>query len=64
VGAALVAGVGVGIYSDFADACSRVVRYSDPSLPNAARVAFYNERYEQFITLYPKLKADFHQLRY
>lgn len=64
VGAALVAGVGVGIYNDFADACSRVVRYSDPSLPNATRVAFYNERYEQFITLYPKLKADFHQLRH
>ena len=63
LGAALVAGVGVGIYTSFADVCSRVVRYSEPTQPNAERAALYSEYYAQFITLYPKLKDDFHRLR-
>ncbi len=62
VGAALIAGVGAGIYSSFADAKARVTRYSAPSLPDAARHAFYNERYAQFVSLYPTLKEDMHRL--
>lgn len=64
VGAALVAGVGMGVYASFGEARDRVVRYSEPSLPNAERMAYYNERYAHFVTLYPKLKADFHAMRY
>jgi sugar (pentulose or hexulose) kinase len=62
VGAALIAGVGAGIYSSFVDAKARVARYSAPTLPDPARHAFYNERYAQFVSLYPTLKDDMHRL--
>jgi xylulokinase len=62
VGATLIAGVGAGIYSSFADAKARVTRYSAPSLPDATRHAFYDERYAQFVSLYPTLRNDMHRL--
>jgi xylulokinase len=62
VGAALIAGVGAGVYSSFDDAKARVTRYSAPTQPDAARHAFYNERYTQFVALYPTLRDDMHRL--
>jgi xylulokinase len=62
VGAALIAGVGAGIYSSFDDAKARVTRYSAPTLPDAARHAFYDERYERFVGLYATLREDMHRL--
>jgi xylulokinase len=62
VGAALLAGIGVGIYDSFEEAVERTVRYGDPTDPNPALSATYAERYAQFQSLYPRLRRDFHQL--
>ncbi|MDZ4767386.1 MAG: xylulokinase, partial [Chloroflexota bacterium] len=62
VGAALLAGVGAGVYPDLAAACARTARYDSVTEPDAARGAIYAELYEQYLGLYPKLQMDFHRL--
>ncbi len=62
VGAALIAGVGVGVYRDLAEACERTVQYGDITEPDAARHARYDVLYAHFRELYPRLKGDFHRL--
>lgn len=62
VGAALLAGVGAGVYRDFADATSRVVQYGAVTEPDPARHERYEALYQQYLGLYPKLREDFHQL--
>jgi xylulokinase len=58
VGAALLAGVGVGVYRDFQDAIRQGVRRSEePVLPDAGRAAMYAEAYERYLRLYPALKG-------
>lgn len=58
VGAALLAGVGVGVYGGYAEACGRVVRYGDEIFPRPDHVDRYAQLYEVFTGLYPKLKED------
>ncbi len=62
VGAALLAGVGVGVYRDINEACERTVQYGDITQPDAARHARYDVLYAHFRELYPRLKGDFHRL--
>ncbi|NPV67365.1 MAG: xylulokinase [Anaerolineae bacterium] len=62
VGAALLAGVGAGIYPSFAAACAQVVRLGPETAPLPDHQAIYQALYEQFTGLYPLLKADFHRL--
>ncbi len=62
VGAALLAGVGVGLYPNLSTACQQVVQYGPLTEPNTAPQAQYTERYEQFKQLYPRLRSDFHRL--
>jgi xylulokinase len=62
VGAALLAGVGAGIYPDLAVACQRVVQYGSVTAPNLARQAQYSQLFARFVELYPRLREDFHWL--
>lgn len=62
VGAALLAGVGAGVYSNLTVACKQVVRYGPLTEPNPARQARYDELYVRFVGLYPRLREDFHWL--
>ena len=62
MGAALIAGVGSGVYRDLAEACQRTVQYGDITEPDAARHARYDVLYAHFRELYPRLKGDFHRL--
>lgn len=62
VGAALLAGVGVGVYPDLAAACRQVVHYGPVTEPNPAYQARYDELYARFVALYPRLREDFHWL--
>ncbi len=63
VGAALLAGVGVGVYADVADAVAQAVRYADavvtPDPENAARYALLADI---FSALYPALAPTYHAL--
>lgn len=62
VGAALLAGVGAGIYPNLAEACRQTVRYGPAIRPNPAAQARYNQLYSRFTGLYPRLQNDFHHL--
>jgi xylulokinase len=57
-GAALLAGVAAGNYADIPSACRQVVSFSDEVFdPDPQRAAFYRGAYEQFTSLYPRLKG-------
>jgi xylulokinase len=58
VGAALLAGVGVGVYRDFAEACRPMMQYGRITEPNSEHQALYQVRYEQFLRLYPLLQSE------
>ncbi len=62
IGAALLAGVGTGVYPSFEAACARTVRLGPETLPRPEYAGLYRERYEQFTGLYPLLRADLHRL--
>lgn len=62
VGAALLGGIGAGIYPDFATAVQRTAYYGDATDPDSARHATYEMLYQQFRALYPRLREDFHAL--
>ncbi|MBN1965317.1 MAG: xylulokinase, partial [Anaerolineae bacterium] len=62
VGAALLAGLGVGRYTDLHQACQAAVRVGPITTPDATRYARYEMLYVQFCELYPRLRADFHRL--
>ena len=63
VGAAMLAGVGVGIYRDFADAIEKVVDVTPRAEPDGDRAALYSERYSVFRNLYPTLRQTFRALQ-
>jgi xylulokinase len=58
VGAALVAGVGAGVYANFGEACQPLMQYGRITEPNRAHQIMYQEPYEQFLRLYPLLKSE------
>jgi len=62
VGAALLAGVGVGVFQDVAEACSRAVSYGDGAEPIEENRRLYDERHAVFRALYPGLKDVFSSL--
>lgn len=62
MGAAMLAAVGTGWFSDLAD-CSKVfVNYKEPIQPSAQEVKKYNEVYKIYQTVYPAIKEISHQL--
>ncbi|MGB1287908.1 MAG: xylulokinase, partial [Aggregatilineales bacterium] len=63
LGAALIAGVGAGVYASFEEACDSIVRYGDITGPNPANQQRYDAIYQHYLTLYPMLKDTMHSLR-
>ncbi len=62
LGAAILAGIGVGLYRDEQEACDRVCRPGEVFEPNAEHTALYAQGYEIYRQLYPALKQANHQL--
>jgi xylulokinase len=62
LGAALLAGVGAGIYANLDTASTSVVRYGPVTEPVPTSQAYYDGLYTQFKSLYPHLCEDFHWL--
>ena len=58
-GAALMAGVGAGVFSDLVEATDQFVHVAETTTPDPRRVARYREGYALFQSLYPALKASF-----
>jgi xylulokinase len=62
VGAAVIAGVGIGTYSSYAEARRAVITPYEVTEPDPQRAAFYDEHYQRFLQLYPLLKPVMHDL--
>lgn len=56
-GAAVLAGVGAGLWRNVDDACDRLVRSSVAASPDARRVSLMNERYRAYRQIYPALRT-------
>lgn len=60
-GAALLAGVGAGVYRDVAGACEAVIKITSTTAPGDAR-GVYASYYPRYRALYPALKPEFEAL--
>jgi len=57
-GAALLAGVGVGVFRDLQDACSKTVKIdNNPTNPRPDVSVFYRKAYRRYRDLYPAFQA-------
>jgi xylulokinase len=56
-GAALLAGVGAGVWSTVDEACARCVRVRETVNPSAAAAVVLEEQYQRYRKLYPALRS-------
>jgi xylulokinase len=61
-GAALLAGVGAGVWPNVDEACAQTVFINESIVPNTRAVETYREMYQHYESLYPALKQTFHAL--
>jgi xylulokinase len=61
-GAALLAGVGAGAWSDVVSACKACIKITGSTQPDAAQVEAYQKAYELYRELYPALKGSFSKM--
>jgi|GEM_PF-1763 len=61
LGAAILAGVGTGVYSDFEDAVSRTIRIRREHIPDMTNHIRYQEAYGMYLSLYKNLKGIMHE---
>lgn len=59
LGAAILAGVGAGVYPDLREACDRLVQLEREIEPNPENHKAYRERFERYRALYPALTEHF-----
>lgn len=57
LGAAILAGVGTGIYESFDEAVSLCVKVRRTHSPNPANAAVYEQNYKKYLSIYQNLKA-------
>jgi xylulokinase len=62
-GAALLAGVGVGVWPSVDSACEATVRVAARIAPEPSRVTTMNRQYAAYRNLYPALKDSFHRAK-
>lgn len=62
-GAAILAAVGAGSFKSTAEACDLLIKTTESFAPNPTNVQKYNNKYESFSKLYPKLKDLFPQIQ-
>jgi xylulokinase len=62
LGAALLAAMGIGVYSSFEEAVQRTVRIRRTYQPNPENYEQYQRCFQIYLELYPKLKENFDQL--
>lgn len=62
LGAALLAGVGTGVYSNVQEACEKAIRVEDKQRPDLNINNIYSEYYKIYRKLYDSLKQDYKEL--
>jgi xylulokinase len=61
-GAALLAGIGAGVWPDVDTACAQTISVKDRVSPQPKNIERYDSLYQQYKNLYPALKPTFHAL--
>jgi xylulokinase len=61
-GAAILAGVGTGMWADVALACRACVKITGSTQPEPSQVEAYRKAYPLYQELYPALKSSFHKM--
>lgn len=61
-GAAILAGVGYGVWSDVDKACANLIKIKDRVTPDPGRAGFYDRMHGYYKSLYPALKPLFNGL--
>ena len=59
LGAGIITGVGVGVYSSIEEATDEIVEITSTTEPIAENAQVYNEYYQVYKALYPALKQEF-----
>ncbi len=62
LGAAILAGVGTGLYESVQQACAAVIRPNEAQQPIAENQSAYEPYYRLYASLYPSMKDHFHTL--
>lgn len=62
LGAAILAGVGAGVYASLEEACEKIIRYREAQQPDLAAHEAYAPYYALYQKLYADLKEDFAEL--
>lgn len=57
MGAAVLAGIGSGLFQDFRDGCNKLVRLKKKYIPDSSNHAIYQEVFEKYNKLYSHLKG-------
>src|SRR5258706_1899963 len=61
-GAALLAGVGAGAWSDVPGACKAVIKTTGSTVPDPRQTEAYHKAYQLYRELYPALKSSFEKM--
>ncbi|NPU98454.1 MAG: xylulokinase [Candidatus Omnitrophica bacterium] len=61
-GAAIMAGVGTGVYASIPEACDAILSVVERTEPDPARVQEYNDYYQVYHSLYPGIREACHHL--
>ena len=59
LGAAILAGVGAGLYPSVQEACDAMIKTNDPQDPIPENVPKYDGFYQVYKSLYPAMKENF-----
>ena len=62
LGAAILAGVGAGIYPSVQEACGKMIQTNEPQQPDEDAVKVYDSYYNIYKSLYPAMKDSFKKL--
>ena len=62
LGAAILAGVGTGLYPSIPEACRRIIKQNAPQMPIKENSKKYAPYYDLFCSLYPSMKDNFNTL--
>ena len=59
LGAAILAMVGTGLYKNTEEACKDIVQLNKFYTPDTTKVKLYNDKYNNFIKIYPNINSLF-----
>ena len=62
-GAALLAGVGAGVWLNVTDACEKVIKVTGITTPDESQAVVYRKMYSLYRELYPALKSSFQKMK-